>query len=204
MPERPQSDPQTDSLTTLCEAKRDSALCRFEALPSSPTQRDPGRGRQRSEYSGARGPERERRKHLDRNQRAHGVDLCRSRKHTVKKICGLMGISRGLSTLTSRISRRRHDAGEIEVDGLREAPVRGAGSGVVDARPNPEDEDVVKVCGGHRDSARRRQQPPTGRGSASYEAAVKAERAWSRYECGMLPFPTASRTGRRSPGAGNT
>ena len=32
MPERPQSDPQTDSLNTLAEAERDAALRRFEAL----------------------------------------------------------------------------------------------------------------------------------------------------------------------------
>ena len=35
-----------------------------------------------------------RRKRLDPRQRAHAVDLYRSRQHTVKEICGLMGISR--------------------------------------------------------------------------------------------------------------
>ena len=35
-----------------------------------------------------------RRKRLDRNQRAQVVDLYRSREHTVKQICKLMGISR--------------------------------------------------------------------------------------------------------------
>ena len=42
----------------------------------------------------ARGRKGGRRKGLDRNQRAHAVDLYRSRKHTVKRICNLMGISR--------------------------------------------------------------------------------------------------------------
>ena len=42
----------------------------------------------------ARGRKGGRRKRLDRDQRAHAVDLYRSRKHTVKQICGLMGISR--------------------------------------------------------------------------------------------------------------
>ena len=32
MPERPQSDPPTDNLTTLGEAEGDAAVCRFEAL----------------------------------------------------------------------------------------------------------------------------------------------------------------------------
>ena len=32
MPERPHNDPPTDNLTTLGEAERDAALCRFEAL----------------------------------------------------------------------------------------------------------------------------------------------------------------------------
>ena len=42
----------------------------------------------------ARGRKGGRRKRLDRGQRAHAVELYRSRKHTVKQICGLMGISR--------------------------------------------------------------------------------------------------------------
>ena len=42
----------------------------------------------------ARGRKGGRRKRLDRDQRVHAVELYRSRKHTVKKICGLMGISR--------------------------------------------------------------------------------------------------------------
>ena len=42
----------------------------------------------------ARGRKGGRRKRLDRDQRAHAVELYRSRKHTVKQICGLMGISR--------------------------------------------------------------------------------------------------------------
>ena len=32
MPDRPHTDPPTDSLTTLAEAERDTALRRFEAL----------------------------------------------------------------------------------------------------------------------------------------------------------------------------
>ena len=35
-----------------------------------------------------------RREGLDRYQRAHAVDLYRSRKHTMKQICSLMAISR--------------------------------------------------------------------------------------------------------------
>ena len=35
-----------------------------------------------------------RRKRLNQRQRAHAVELYRSRQHTVKEICGLMGISR--------------------------------------------------------------------------------------------------------------
>jgi DNA invertase Pin-like site-specific DNA recombinase len=42
----------------------------------------------------ARGRRGGRRKRLDRHQRAHAVDLYRSREHTVKEICALMGISR--------------------------------------------------------------------------------------------------------------
>ena len=42
----------------------------------------------------ARGRKGGRRKRLDRDQRVHAVELYRSRKHTVKQICGLMGISR--------------------------------------------------------------------------------------------------------------
>ena len=42
----------------------------------------------------ARGRKGGRRKRLDRDQRAHAVELYRSRQHTVKQICGPMGISR--------------------------------------------------------------------------------------------------------------
>ena len=42
----------------------------------------------------ARGRKGGRRKRLERDQRVHAVDLYRSRKHTVKQICSLMGISR--------------------------------------------------------------------------------------------------------------
>ena len=42
----------------------------------------------------ARGRQGGRRKRLDRNQWAHAFELYRSRKHTVKHICNLMGISR--------------------------------------------------------------------------------------------------------------
>ena len=42
----------------------------------------------------ARGRQGGRRKRLDVQQRAHAVDLYRSRRHTVKEICSLMGISR--------------------------------------------------------------------------------------------------------------
>ena len=42
----------------------------------------------------ARGRKGGRRKRLDRDQRVHAVELYRSRKHTVKEICSLMGISR--------------------------------------------------------------------------------------------------------------
>ena len=42
----------------------------------------------------ARGRKGGRRKRLDVRQRAHAVELYRSRRHTVKEICALMGISR--------------------------------------------------------------------------------------------------------------
>ena len=42
----------------------------------------------------ARGRQGGRRKRLDTPQRAHAVELYRSRRHTVKEICVLMGISR--------------------------------------------------------------------------------------------------------------
>ena len=42
----------------------------------------------------ARGRQGGRRKRLDVPQRAHAVELYRSRRHTVKEICELMGISR--------------------------------------------------------------------------------------------------------------
>ena len=42
----------------------------------------------------ARGRQGGRRKRLDVRQRAHAVELYRSRRHTVKEICALMGISR--------------------------------------------------------------------------------------------------------------
>ena len=42
----------------------------------------------------ARGRKGGRRKRLDRDQRAHAVELYRSREHTVKQVCKLMGISR--------------------------------------------------------------------------------------------------------------
>ena len=41
-----------------------------------------------------RGRQGGRRKRLDPGQRAHAVELYRSRRHTVKEICALMGISR--------------------------------------------------------------------------------------------------------------
>ena len=41
----------------------------------------------------ARGRKGGRRKRLDPEQRAHAIELYRSRKHTVKQICSLMGIS---------------------------------------------------------------------------------------------------------------
>ena len=46
------------------------------------------------EAARARGRLGGRRKRLDPRQRAHAVELYRSRQHTVKEICGLMGISR--------------------------------------------------------------------------------------------------------------
>ena len=42
----------------------------------------------------ARGRKGGRRKRLDRDQRVHAVELYRSRNHTVKHICSLMGVSR--------------------------------------------------------------------------------------------------------------
>ena len=42
----------------------------------------------------ARGRKGGRRKRLGPDQRAHAVNLYRSREHTVKEICSLMGISR--------------------------------------------------------------------------------------------------------------
>ena len=42
----------------------------------------------------ARGRKGGRRKRLDRDQRAHAVELYRSRQHTVKQVCNLMGVSR--------------------------------------------------------------------------------------------------------------
>ena len=42
----------------------------------------------------ARGRKGGRRKRLDRDQRAHTVELYRARRHTVREICNLMGISR--------------------------------------------------------------------------------------------------------------
>ena len=42
----------------------------------------------------ARGRKGGRKKALAAKQRAHAVDLCRSREHTVAEICSLMGISR--------------------------------------------------------------------------------------------------------------
>ena len=42
----------------------------------------------------ARGRQGGRRKRLDTGQRVHAVELYRSRRHTVKEICALMGISR--------------------------------------------------------------------------------------------------------------
>ena len=44
--------------------------------------------------SRARGRKGGRRKALDARQRAHAVDLYRARKHTVKEICPLVGVSR--------------------------------------------------------------------------------------------------------------
>ena len=46
------------------------------------------------EAARARGRQGGRRKRLDVKQRAHAVELYRSRRHTVKEICSLMGISR--------------------------------------------------------------------------------------------------------------
>ena len=42
----------------------------------------------------ARGRKGGRKKVLDAKQRAHAVDLYKSRKHTAKEVCSLMGISR--------------------------------------------------------------------------------------------------------------
>lgn len=42
----------------------------------------------------ARGRKGGRRKRLDAKQRAHAVDLYKSRRHTAKEVCALMGISR--------------------------------------------------------------------------------------------------------------
>ena len=42
----------------------------------------------------ARGRKGGRRKLLDAKRRAHAVDLYKSKKHTAKEICALMGISR--------------------------------------------------------------------------------------------------------------
>ena len=46
------------------------------------------------EVARARGRQGGRRKRLDAKKRAHAVELYRSRRHTVKEICSLMGISR--------------------------------------------------------------------------------------------------------------
>ena len=46
------------------------------------------------EAARARGRKGGRRKLLDKKQRAHAVDLYKSKKHTIREICQLMGISR--------------------------------------------------------------------------------------------------------------
>lgn len=51
----------------------------------------------------ARGRKGGRKKRLDAKQRAHAVDLYKSRKHTAKEVCTLMGISR--ATLYSYIEK---------------------------------------------------------------------------------------------------
>ena len=95
MTERPQSDPPTDTLAALGEADRDAALRRFKPLrprrqdaatltkaaraASVPVHDDGKSGRRRGPH---------------RDQRAHGVVLYRSRKHSVKQICSRIGISR--------------------------------------------------------------------------------------------------------------
>ena len=55
--------------------------------------------------AGARGRVGGGRKKLDAKRRAHVVDLYRSEKHTVKEICGLMGISR--ATVHSYLRERK-------------------------------------------------------------------------------------------------
>ena len=108
MPDRPQSDPPTDTLTASGEAGRDTALCGFEALrPPSPTRRNAGRSSRSSEYSGARRRTPGRRKHRDRDHFAHAVDLYGARQHTVKEICGPTGISRAtLHTYAEEFSKQ--------------------------------------------------------------------------------------------------
>ena len=54
----------------------------------------------------ARGRKGGRRKRLDPEQRAHAVELYQSRQHTVKQICGLMGISR--ATLYAYVQEASH------------------------------------------------------------------------------------------------
>ena len=74
MTDRPQSHPQTDTLTALGEADRETVLCRAQTLlPLSPTQRD--RGSQSREWSGAQGRKTGRRKSLDHDQDAPAVNL---------------------------------------------------------------------------------------------------------------------------------
>lgn len=56
----------------------------------------------------ARGRMGGRKKMLDTKQRRHAVDLYRSKKHTVKEICALMGIAR--ATLYAYVDEFAHEA----------------------------------------------------------------------------------------------
>lgn len=78
----------TDSPTGQLVFHIFGALAEFErALIRERTEAGPQAARARGQKGG-------RRKRLDRDQRAHAVDLYRSREHTVKQICNLMGVSR--------------------------------------------------------------------------------------------------------------